>query len=96
MLASNGMPAEATITSIVVSPTDSNIIFASDLSSGVYTSADGGETWYAVNAGLDVRAIHELAISGDGQHLYAATNGKGVFRIDLDGNIPSPYDDSNK
>ena len=95
-LASNGMPAEATITSIVVSPTDSNIIFASDLSSGVYTSADGGETWYAVNAGLDVRAIHELAISGDGQHLYAATNGKGVFRIDLDGNIPSPYDDSNK
>lgn len=95
-LASNGMPAEATITSIVVSPIDSNIVFASDLFSGVYASADGGQTWYAINAGLDVRAIHEIAFSGDGQHLYAATSGNGVFRIDLDEKKPPAVYDPNK
>ncbi|MFL7869510.1 MAG: hypothetical protein AB8I58_11805, partial [Anaerolineales bacterium] len=36
------------------------------------------------------RAINRLAISSDGLHLYAASEGGGVFRLDLNGQPPAP------
>ena len=34
-----------------------------------------------VNAGLRTRAVTDLAISNDGEALYATTWGEGVFRL---------------
>lgn len=85
-----GLPAEANVTSIVFDPINPEIIYASDSQSGVYRSEDGGNSWGAINHGLRTRAVNALAISIDGQHLYAATEGEGVFRLDLNGLAPEP------
>ncbi|MBM3152817.1 MAG: hypothetical protein FJZ96_11570 [Chloroflexi bacterium] len=83
-----GLIPEANITSIVFDPADSSTIYAADISSGVYRSLDGGRTWTAINNGLSMRSVNALAISYDGLHLYAASEGGGVFRLDLDGQPP--------
>jgi photosystem II stability/assembly factor-like uncharacterized protein len=87
---SQGMPPEANITSIVFDPTDPQVVYAADNQSGVYRSEDAGISWRAVSNGLRTRAVNALAISSDGQHIYAATEGEGVFRLDLNGQPPEP------
>ena len=73
------------IWSIVIDPTNSQIIYAGDHQSGVYMSTDGGSTWVPINEGLSTRAVTAMAISSDGKVLYAATEGEGVFRL---GEVP--------
>ncbi len=87
-LSAAGLNPEASISDIVSDPADPKVLYAADLHSGVYRSADGGATWQAANAGLRMRAVNALSISADGQHLYAATEGEGVFRMDLNGQPP--------
>lgn len=85
---SNGLKPEAVITDIVFDPTDQRVMYVADLFGGVFRSQDGGKTWKMINTGLLNRAINRLAISADGLHLYAATEGMGVFRLDLNGQPP--------
>ncbi len=85
-----GMPPEAIISELVFDPTDPSIVYAGDELSGIYRSGDGGVSWKQANAGLTTRATSALAISNDGRHLYAGTEGGGVFRLDLDGTPPAP------
>jgi photosystem II stability/assembly factor-like uncharacterized protein len=88
---SKGLIPEAYITSIVFDPTNpSEVVYIADNFSGVYRSADGGKNWTVINNGLSSRAIGALAISSDGLHLYAASEGNGVFRMDLNGESPAP------
>jgi hypothetical protein len=47
-------------------------------------------TWTKINEGLRTRAVTGLSISTDGQVLYVATNGEGVFRLDIGGVPPAP------
>jgi photosystem II stability/assembly factor-like uncharacterized protein len=83
-----GLLPESDLTSVVVDPTDPQILYVSDLLSGVYRSTNGGALWTPINQGLRTRAVNRLALSSDGQHLYAATEGEGVFRLDLNGTPP--------
>jgi photosystem II stability/assembly factor-like uncharacterized protein len=87
---SSGMPPESTVTSIVLNPKYPSNVYISLISGGVYQSEDTGETWKVMNNGLRTRAVNALAISNDGWHLYAATEGEGVFRLDLNGEPPEP------
>lgn len=72
------------IRSIVIDPTNTNRVYAADAGTGVYLSTDFGETWSALNQGLQIRAVERLAISNDGSLLYAATRGAGVYRLTVD------------
>ncbi|RPI32500.1 MAG: hypothetical protein EHM70_08840, partial [Chloroflexota bacterium] len=85
-----GLPPEANIFGLVFDPAQPGVVYAADRFSGVYASQDGGETWIRSNNGLKMRAVNELSISNDGQHLYAATEGNGVYRLDLYGVEPQP------
>ncbi|UCE19680.1 MAG: T9SS type A sorting domain-containing protein [Gemmatimonadota bacterium] len=76
------------IRDIVFDPTDSQTMYAADFHSGFYVSSDGGNTWLMANEGLTMRTINELAISSDGNVIYAATWGEGVFRLVLGENQP--------
>jgi photosystem II stability/assembly factor-like uncharacterized protein len=86
--AAAGIPPNAVIRDILYDPASSEHIYLTDVTSGVYRSMDGGRTWSQIINGLSNRAVTGLAISSDGMHLYAATNGEGVFRLDLVGQPP--------
>jgi len=86
----SGLNPEASVTDIVFDPTVPGTIYLADLLSGVYRSMDGGKTWVAINNGLQSRSINALAISIDGLHLYAATEGNGVYRLDINNQPPQP------
>ncbi len=88
---SPGLHPEAIVTSIVFSRQDPSVVYAADLRSGVFRSADGGLTWAPFGQNLDFRAINALAMSSDGEHLYAASEGRGMYRLDLSGIPPVKY-----
>lgn len=81
--ASHGIEPEASVRSIVVDPVRPGWVYAGDIQSGVYRSCDAGSTWSLINAGLRNRAINRLAITRDGSRLFVATEGGGVFWLDL-------------
>jgi photosystem II stability/assembly factor-like uncharacterized protein len=79
-----GLSAEANISDIVFDPANPMIVYASDRMSGVYRSTDGGISWQAINQGLQMRTVNALALTPDSAHLYAATEGGGVYRYDME------------
>jgi acetyl esterase/lipase/photosystem II stability/assembly factor-like uncharacterized protein len=89
-----GLEANGSLHDIVFDPLDPQIVYTSDALSGVYRSTNGGQNWTKINSGLSNRAATGLAITGDGAHVYAATNGEGVFRLDLNGEPPVPQYDA--
>ena len=85
----SGLNPEASVTSILFDPANPDqILYLADQNSGVYRSQNGGQTWTALLNGLDMRAINALSISEDGPHLYSATEGGGVYRLDINGQPP--------
>jgi photosystem II stability/assembly factor-like uncharacterized protein len=78
-----GMDAQASIRALAIDPTNSNALYASDLTTGAYRSRDAGQTWEQINEGLRTRSVMALTIFPDGGTVYAATDGEGVFRLDL-------------
>jgi uncharacterized protein (TIGR03437 family) len=81
--ANTGMDPQAPIRDIVIDPTNPQVLYAADLHTGVYRSEDGGKLWLQINKGLSTRSVNALAVSSDGGTLYAATDGEGVFRLDI-------------
>ena len=84
-----GLNPESRVNDLVFDPTNPQVVYMADAFSGVYRSTDGGSSWAGISNGLRTRAVNELAISADGLHLYAATEGEGVFRLDLAGEPPA-------
>jgi hypothetical protein len=75
------------IVSIIILPSNPNILFISDYQRGVYVSTCGGQAWNAINDGLTYKAVSSLSLSGNEAALYASTTGGGVYRLDFgDGN----------
>jgi photosystem II stability/assembly factor-like uncharacterized protein len=72
------------LTSLVIDPTNSNIIYAATTGGGIFRTSDGGVTWSAFNDGLGNFDVRVLAFAKeDAKTLYAGTGG-GVFAIRLD------------
>jgi photosystem II stability/assembly factor-like uncharacterized protein len=78
---SGGIDPNETISDIVVDPQRPNVIYAGSMMSGVYVSEDGGGCWVKLNEGLRTRSVSALSLTADGETLYAATNGEGLFRL---------------
>ena len=66
---------------IIVDPADSNVLYLA-ASTGVYTSADGGQNWAAATGtGGDSRAlVLDLTSPPNARILHAGVDGSGVFR----------------
>jgi photosystem II stability/assembly factor-like uncharacterized protein len=92
-LSMEGMPLETRIGDIIFDPRNPELMYASDHLSGVYRSSNGGQIWRQINSSLRTRAVNRLTISGDGLHLYAATEGEGVYRLDINGMPPVSVSD---
>ncbi|HXT21798.1 MAG TPA: hypothetical protein VN923_13690, partial [Thermoanaerobaculia bacterium] len=75
----NGIPS-IPINALVVSPIDSNFLWAgTDI--GVYASTDGGANWAPFGTGLPRVAVFDLALQPTSRILRAATHGRGMWEI---------------
>ncbi len=54
-----------------------NKLYAGTANAGVYSSGDKGDSWVAVNKGLDFKSVSKLLVWKD--KLYASTFGEGFF-----------------
>ncbi len=80
----NSIPAlsdSQQFTDLVGDPKDPNSIFLAS-SGGVQRSTDGGKSWQAANEGLGGARVLSLTIDSEDlqRPLYAATDGKGLFK----------------
>lgn len=72
--------ADQYISSLVIDPTNPNVLYVGGRA-GVQKSEDGGQTWRAMNDGLETLNIRFIAMSPlDSRKLYAGTNGSGLYR----------------
>jgi photosystem II stability/assembly factor-like uncharacterized protein len=78
---SAGLDPEASVIDLVVDPLRPGVAYAASPQTGVFHTADGGATWTAHNTGLTIRSTTALALSADGEVLYAAAEGAGVSQL---------------
>jgi photosystem II stability/assembly factor-like uncharacterized protein len=76
-----GMEPNDRIWDIVFNPSDPSAVYAASFMTGVYQWLPDESRWTHINLGLRTRAVTDLAISSDGEVLYAATFGEGIFRL---------------
>ena len=58
---------------------------------GVLRLPSGGQSWQKAANGMPIVAVYGLTIAPDSRLLYAATHGRGVWRVNLPGgNNPAP------
>ncbi|MCK5774970.1 MAG: hypothetical protein KAH25_02280, partial [Bacteroidales bacterium] len=90
-----GTPFNLKMSSVAISPVDSNTLYAAtndapyhDNASGlgIFKSVNGGENWETINEGLGLLRFNNLTINPQNpQVLYASSNGAGVFKgVDTD------------
>ncbi len=76
----SGNLPDVPITALVLDPSDPNDLFVgSDV--GVLRSVDGGASWVTFNEGLPNAGVYALAFHRSTGDLWAATYGRGMFRI---------------
>jgi photosystem II stability/assembly factor-like uncharacterized protein len=76
------------VTTILVDPRDSDLLYAGTLARGVYRSLDGGRSWSAFNFGLTDLSVISLALGASGARIYAGTNTGGVFDFEFVARAP--------
>lgn len=77
------MDTRSPVSTLVIDPADSDILYTAAPGYGVFRSVDGGANWSRFSDGLANLGIRALAISqGRSRTLYAATDG-GIFAIAL-------------
>jgi photosystem II stability/assembly factor-like uncharacterized protein len=65
---------EITVYGLAIDPRNSEVVYAGTDGSGVYRSADGGESWQVMSEGLGNLVVETLAIDSTlCPTLYAAT-----------------------
>ncbi len=69
--------------SVAVSPIDAQQVFVgTDL--GVFTSVDGGGSWYVENTGFANAPVESLRVSDSApRQLFAFTHGRGAWRVSM-------------
>lgn len=80
-----GMEPNDPIQALVFDPGNPDILWAGSRATGIYRWVPNEGRWTHVNSGLTTRSTEALAISPDGQLLYSASAGEGIFRM---GEIP--------
>ncbi len=85
---SSGLPDIPT-NAIAVDPANTDHLFVgTDI--GVYMSFNGGGSWVPFNNGLALSPVIDLKVHTTGRYLYAATHGRSMFRVNIDGLTAPP------
>lgn len=78
---SSGLPNEP-MNVVLEDPCNENILYAGSIRA-VYISTDRGRTWSCFGDKMPGAAIADLEIQHSTNTLFAATHGRGIYRIDL-------------
>lgn len=78
-----GLHANEEIMSIAIDPIAPHRVWVASQQSGVHFWDSIEQQWVKFNAGLEMRAVMDLAISQDGATLFAGTWGGGVYKLRL-------------
>jgi ligand-binding sensor domain-containing protein len=70
------------ITSIAFDPFTGDLFASTDY--GVLMLSSGGTDWSPAAANLPAVAVYGLTIDADARLLYAATHGRGIWRLKLE------------
>lgn len=73
--------------SLLIHPTNPNILFAGSVSGGIWKSVNGGTTWNVVNDQLPNLAIGSMAFDPQNPLVIYAGTGEGVFNGDAIGGL---------
>jgi hypothetical protein len=76
------LPPRLPITGLEIDPRHPDHLYASHLA-GVHRSTDAGQTWTPLVQGLPDTFVSDLDLDERSHMLYAATMGRGVFRLAL-------------
>jgi len=76
----SGNLPDVPILSLAVDPSDPNDLFVGS-DAGVFRSANGGASWVSFNEGLPNAGVYSVAFHPATSDLWAATYGRGMFRI---------------
>lgn len=68
--------------SLLIHPTDTNIMWAGSVSGGVWKTTDGGLSWFAGNNTLGNFAIGSMALHPTNPNILFAGTGEGFFNFD--------------
>jgi photosystem II stability/assembly factor-like uncharacterized protein len=70
------------VRSIVVHPTDPNVVYIGAVSGGVWKSTNGGDTWTALKDDMENLAVTALAMDPTNSNILYAGTGEGFFNVD--------------
>lgn len=84
-LRAGGLP-DVPVGALAFDPATSNLFVATDV--GVFRSTDDGVSWSPFEVGLPNTAVIDLALDPVGNVLRAATHGRGMYQIALNGACP--------
>jgi autotransporter-associated beta strand protein len=70
---------------LALDPRDGTLYVGTDL--GVYVSVNGGVTWQVFGSGLPQVQVRDLFLDQSNNTLTAATYGRGVFQLELNGTL---------
>src|ERR1035437_1335008 len=82
-----GALPQAPVFTLTLHPKNRKFVYAGT-EIGIFASEDGGMHWSPANQGPNNSAVFDFAWSGT--TLYAATHGRGAFKIELPSAVPSP------
>lgn len=82
-LAEMGQPQDEQKVTLLIHPSDANVLYLGTSRAGVYKTGDGGQSWHEHNVGLGVGGILTLVFHPDDPEiLYAGTPGGIVHSVD--------------
>jgi len=67
--------------SVQVNPNRHNVLYVGTEGAGVFESADGAETWFPINSGLDDQNVFGLAMDTDSPNILYVSTSSSVYKI---------------
>jgi len=73
------------MTTLVIEPSNSDVLYAGTSGTGVFKSSDGGANWTSLNDGLGNLDVRVLSMSKRDASSVLAGTSEGVFKLDATG-----------